>query len=133
MGYRNYADDVAEIFVERAAENGIDVFRVFDAVNDLRNFETVVPIIKKMGMHFQGAICYSLTEPRMGGDVYNADYYVKKAKELEDMGLGKIEELPKKNSEVTVAVCVCVVIDVNTTVCNRGGPRQGVFPKGPKP
>jgi pyruvate carboxylase subunit B len=86
VGYRNYADDVAEIFVERAAENGIDVFRVFDAVNDLRNFETVVPIIKKMGMHFQGAICYSLTEPRMGGDVYNADYYVKKAKELEDMG-----------------------------------------------
>ena len=86
VGYRNYADDVAEIFVERAAENGIDVFRVFDAVNDLRNFETVVPIIKKMGKHFQGAICYSLTEPRMGGDVYNADYYVKKAKQLEDMG-----------------------------------------------
>jgi pyruvate carboxylase subunit B len=86
VGYRNYADDVAEIFVERAAENGIDVFRVFDAVNDLRNFETVVPVIKKMGKHFQGAICYSLTEPRMGGDVYNADYYVKKAKQLEDMG-----------------------------------------------
>jgi pyruvate carboxylase subunit B len=86
VGYRNYADDVAEIFVERAAENGIDVFRVFDAVNDLRNFETVVPIIKKMGMHFQGAICYSLTEPRMGGAVYNIDYYINKAKELEDMG-----------------------------------------------
>ena len=86
VGYRNYADDLAEIFVERAAENGIDVFRVFDAVNDLRNFETVVPVIKKMGMHFQGAICYSLTEPRMGGAVYNIDYYVNKAKELEDMG-----------------------------------------------
>ena len=86
VGYRNYADDVAEAFVERAAENGIDVFRVFDAVNDLRNFETVVPVIKKMGKHFQGAICYSLTEPRMGGPVYNAEYYVKKAKQLEDMG-----------------------------------------------
>jgi pyruvate carboxylase subunit B len=86
VGYRNYADDVAEVFVERAAENGIDVFRVFDAVNDLRNFETVVPVIKKMGMHFQGAICYSLTEPRMGGSVYNAEYYVNKAKQLEDMG-----------------------------------------------
>jgi len=83
---RNYADDVAKIFVERAAENGIDVFRVFDAVNDLRNFSTVVPIIKKMGKHFQGAICYSLTEPRMGGPVYNVEYYVKKAKQLEDMG-----------------------------------------------
>ena len=86
VGYRNYADDVAEAFVERAAENGIDVFRVFDAVNDLRNFETVVPVIKKMGKHFQGAICYSLTEPRMGGPVYNTDYYVNKAKQLEDMG-----------------------------------------------
>jgi len=86
VGYRNYADDVAEIFVERAAVNGIDVFRVFDAVNDLRNFETVVPVIKKMGKHFQGAICYSLTEPRMGGPVYNIEYYIKKAKQLEDMG-----------------------------------------------
>ncbi len=86
VGYRNYADDVAEIFVERAAVNGIDVFRVFDAVNDLRNFETVVPVIKKMGKHFQGAICYSLTEPRMGGPVYNTEYYIKKAKQLEDMG-----------------------------------------------
>ena len=86
VGYRNYADDVAKIFVERAAENGIDVFRVFDAVNDLRNFSTVVPVIKKMGKHFQGAICYSLTEPRMGGPVYNIEYYVKKAKQLEDMG-----------------------------------------------
>jgi len=86
VGYRNYADDVAKIFVERAAVNGIDVFRVFDAVNDLRNFETVVPVIKKMGKHFQGAICYSLTESRMGGPVYNIEYYIKKAKQLEDMG-----------------------------------------------
>jgi pyruvate carboxylase subunit B len=86
VGYRNYADDVAEPFVERAAKNGIDIFRVFDALNDFRNFETVVPVIKKMGRHFQGAICYSLTEPRMGGPVYNLDYYVEKAKQLEDMG-----------------------------------------------
>ncbi|MCG6917641.1 MAG: pyruvate carboxylase subunit B, partial [Deltaproteobacteria bacterium] len=90
VGYRNYADDVAKIFVERAAENGIDVFRVFDAVNDLRNFSTVVPVIKKMGKHFQGAICYSLTEPRMGGPVYNVEYYVKKAKQLEDMGADSV-------------------------------------------
>lgn len=86
VGYRNYADDVAEPFVERAAKNGIDIFRVFDALNDFRNFETVVPVIKKMGKHFQGAICYSLTESRMGGPVYNLDYYVEKAKQLEDMG-----------------------------------------------
>jgi oxaloacetate decarboxylase alpha subunit/pyruvate carboxylase subunit B len=86
VGYRNYADDVARAFVTRAAENGMDIFRTFDALNDFRNFETVVPVIKEYGKHFQGSICYSLTEPRMGGEVYNLDYYVKKAKELEDMG-----------------------------------------------
>jgi len=86
VGYRNYPDDVAEAFVERAAENGMDIFRVFDALNDFRNFETAVKIIKKTGKHFQGSICYSLTEPKMGGPVYNLEYYVKKAKDLEDMG-----------------------------------------------
>ena len=83
VGYRNYPDDVAKAFVERAAHNGIDIFRTFDALNDYRNFETVVPVIKKCGKHFQGCICYSLTETRMGGEVYNLEYYVKKAKELE--------------------------------------------------
>jgi len=90
VGYRNYADDVAEAFVERAAANGMDVFRTFDALNDYRNFETVVKGIKKAGKHFQGCICYSLTEPRLGGDVYNLDYYVAKAKELEAMGADSI-------------------------------------------
>ena len=86
VGYRNYADDLAEAFVERSAINGVDIFRTFDALNDYRNFETVVPIIKKCGKHFQGCICYTMTEPRMGGEVYNIDYYVNKAKELEKMG-----------------------------------------------
>jgi pyruvate carboxylase subunit B len=90
VGYRNYADDVAEAFVERAAENGMDVFRTFDALNDYRNFETVVPIIKKCGKHFQGCICYTMTEPRMGGEVYNIDYYINKAKALEAMGADSI-------------------------------------------
>jgi pyruvate carboxylase subunit B len=90
VGYRNYADDVAEAFVERAAVNGMDIFRTFDALNDYRNFETVVKGIKKAGKHFQGCICYSMTEPRMGGDVYNLDYYVAKAKELEAMGADSI-------------------------------------------
>ena len=90
VGYRNYADDVTEVFVERAAANGMDIFRTFDALNDYRNFETVVRGIKKAGKHFQGCICYSLTEPRMGGDVYNLDYYVAKAKELEAMGADSI-------------------------------------------
>ena len=90
VGYRNYADDLATAFVERAAENGMDVFRTFDALNDYRNFETVLKAIKKAGKHFQGCICYTMTEPRLGGDVYNLDYYVQKAKALDDMGADSI-------------------------------------------
>ncbi len=90
VGYRNYADDVAEAFVERCCVNGIDIFRVFDALNDFRNFKTVVKVIKENKKHFQGSICYSLTEERMGGPVYNLQYYLDKAKELEDMGADTI-------------------------------------------
>lgn len=90
VGYRNYADDVATAFVERAADNGMDIFRTFDALNDYRNFETVVRQIKKSGKHFQGCMCYTLTEPRLGGEVYNLEYYVGKAKELEAMGADSI-------------------------------------------
>ncbi len=90
VGYRNYADDLARAFVERTSENGLDIFRTFDALNDYRNFETVVAAIKECGKHFQGCICYSMTEPRLGGDVYNIDYYVKKAKDLEAMGADSI-------------------------------------------
>ncbi|WP_457576388.1 pyruvate carboxylase subunit B [Desulfomarina sp.] len=90
VGYRNYADDLARAFVERAAENGMDVFRTFDALNDYRNFETVVSEIKKCGKHFQGCICYTLTEPRLGGEVYNLDYYVDRAKSLESMGADSV-------------------------------------------
>lgn len=90
VGYRNYADDLAYAFVERAAENGMDIFRTFDALNDYRNFETVVKQIKKSGKHFQGCICYTLTEPRLAGEVYNLDYYVNKAKDLQSMGADSI-------------------------------------------
>jgi len=90
VGYRNYADDVAKLFVKKTVDNGMEIFRTFDALNDFRNFETVVPVIKECGAHFQGCICYSLTEPRIGGDVYTLEYYIKKAKELEDMGADSI-------------------------------------------
>ena len=90
VGYRNYADDVVSAFVERAAENGMDIFRTFDALNDYRNFETVVNGIKKSGKHFQGCICYTITEPRLGGEVYNLGYYIDKAKALESMGADSI-------------------------------------------
>ena len=90
VGYRNYADDVVRAFVEKSCEVGIDIFRVFDALNDLRNFETSVEVIKKNGKHFQGAICFSLTERKMGGEVFNLNYYLDKAKNLEDMGVDSI-------------------------------------------
>ena len=86
VGYRNYADDVAKLFVDKSCEAGMDVFRVFDALNDFRNFQTVVERIKANGKHFQGTICYSLTERRMGGDVFNLDFYVSKGKEIQAMG-----------------------------------------------
>ncbi|HOQ83668.1 MAG TPA: pyruvate carboxylase subunit B [Candidatus Syntrophosphaera thermopropionivorans] len=90
VGYRNYPDDIVETFVQRCCDNGIDIFRVFDALNDFRNFQTAVKIIKKNNKHFQGAICFSLTEQRMGGEIYNIEYYVSKAKQLEDMGADTI-------------------------------------------
>ncbi len=90
VGYRNYADDVVRAFVNKACEVGIDVFRVFDALNDFRNFETSVEVIKENKKHFQGTICYSLTERRMGGDVFNLAYYLDKARQLEDMGCDSI-------------------------------------------
>jgi len=90
VGYRNYADDVVEAFVMQAAESGIDQFRVFDALNDERNFEAAVKAIKKTGKHFQGTICYSLTERRLGGPIYNIEYFEKKARILEDMGANSL-------------------------------------------
>jgi pyruvate/oxaloacetate carboxyltransferase len=86
VGYRNYADDVAKLFVDKASEVGIDNFRVFDALNDFRNLEVCVEQIKANGKHFQGTICYSLTERRMGGEVYNLEYYLAKAREIQAMG-----------------------------------------------
>lgn len=90
VGYRHYADDVVNAFVHHAAEVGIDIFRVFDALNDERNFETCLRAIKECGKHAQLSICYSLTERKMGGPVYNLDYYVNKASILQDMGADSI-------------------------------------------
>ena len=86
VGYRNYPDDVVDAFVHHAAECGIDIFRVFDAVNDERNFEVPLKAIKECGKHAQLSLCYSLTEPKMGGPVYNVDYYVRKSLILQEMG-----------------------------------------------
>lgn len=87
VGYRNYADDVVNAFVERASDAGIDIFRVFDALNDGRNLEESAKAIKKAGKHLQMVICYSVTEEgRLGGPIYDLDYYVGKAELFQDFG-----------------------------------------------
>lgn len=80
LGYRHYADDVIEAFVERAAENGMDVFRIFDAMNDMRNIKTAIKATIAVGKHAQGALSYTLSP------VHNVDLWVDMAKKLEDMG-----------------------------------------------
>jgi pyruvate carboxylase subunit B len=90
VGYRNYADDVVEAFVKHSAEVGIDIFRVFDALNDERNVEASFREIKKSGKHIQACLSYTLTEPRLGGPVFTIEYYVNKAKIFESMGADSI-------------------------------------------
>ncbi|MGW8247357.1 MAG: sodium-extruding oxaloacetate decarboxylase subunit alpha [Acidiferrobacterales bacterium] len=84
LGYRHYSDDVVEAFVAKAAENGVDVFRIFDAMNDLRNLETSVKAVIKSGKHAQGAISYT-TSP-----VHTIEHFVEQAKQLEEMGCHSI-------------------------------------------
>ncbi|NRA23314.1 MAG: sodium-extruding oxaloacetate decarboxylase subunit alpha [Oleispira sp.] len=84
LGYRHYADDVVEKFVERAATNGVDVFRVFDAMNDPRNLETALKAVKHQGKHAQGTLSYT-TSP-----VHTLDSWVDLAKKIEDMGADSI-------------------------------------------
>jgi pyruvate carboxylase subunit B len=95
VGYRNYADDLTYRFVRYTAEAGVDIFRVFDALNDMRNWEIAVRALmdaKKEGLmaHFQAAVCYSLTQRRMGGPIFNLDYYVNFAKKCEEMGADSV-------------------------------------------
>ncbi|WP_053981783.1 sodium-extruding oxaloacetate decarboxylase subunit alpha [Marinagarivorans algicola] len=84
LGYRHYADDVVYQFVERAAANGVDVFRVFDAMNDMRNIETALKAVKSTGKHAQGTISYTLSP------VHTLDTWVAQGKKIEDMGADSI-------------------------------------------
>jgi oxaloacetate decarboxylase alpha subunit len=84
LGYRHYADDVVEKFVERAAINGIDVFRVFDAMNDMRNLETALRAVKQVGKHAQGTISYTVSP------VHTIDLWVDQARQIEDAGADSI-------------------------------------------
>ena len=91
VGYRAYADDVVDAFVDRSAEMGIDIFRVFDALNDDRNLERAAEAVKRNKKHLQLAICYSVTEEgRLGGPIYTIDYFLEKARLFQDMGADSI-------------------------------------------
>ena len=84
LGYRHYADDVVEKFVERAAANGVDVFRVFDAMNDVRNLETAIKAVIKQGKHAQGTLAYTVSP------VHTLQLWQDKARQMKDMGANSI-------------------------------------------
>ena len=84
VGYRHYADDVVEKFVERAAVNGVDVFRIFDAVNDIRNMKVAIKTAKRMDVHVQGTVCYTISP------VHTNELFTKMAVELADLGCDSI-------------------------------------------
>jgi oxaloacetate decarboxylase alpha subunit len=84
LGYRHYGDDVVRKFVERAAINGIDVFRVFDAMNDPRNLETAIKAVKENQKHAQGTLSYTVSP------VHTVDLFVEFAKQLEGMGADSV-------------------------------------------
>ena len=84
LGYRHYPDDVVRKFVEHSIINGIDIIRIFDALNDFRNIEVAVDQTLKSGGHAQGAICYTISP------IHNIDNYVQLGKQLEDMGVDSI-------------------------------------------
>ena len=84
LGYRHYQDEVVERFCNKSAENGIDVFRIFDALNDLRNIETSVRAVKKAGRHAQGTISYTVSP------IHTTALFVDEAKRLQDMGVDSL-------------------------------------------
>ena len=81
LGYKHYPDDIVRAFIRKSVENGIDIIRIFDALNDLRNIEVAVDETLKCGAHPSGTICYTLSP------IHNLESYVALAKEMEKMGV----------------------------------------------
>ncbi len=79
VGYKHYSDDIVEKFVEKSVENGVDIFRIFDALNDIRNMEVSIKTAKKEGAHVQGAVCYTISP------VHTIEVFVEQAKKLEEL------------------------------------------------
>jgi len=84
LGYHHYADDVVELFVKKSVENGIDIIRIFDALNDVRNLKKAIEATKAAGAHAQGTVVYTISP------VHNIDYYIDLAKQLVEMGIDSL-------------------------------------------
>ncbi len=114
LGYRHYSDDVVRAFVQKSADNGVDVFRIFDAMNDMRNIRVSVEAVKKVGKHAEGAISYT-TSP-----VHDIPHFVGLAKEMESMGCDTIAIkdmagllTPKDTSELVKALRAAVSLPIH--------------------
>ena len=114
LGYRHYPDDVVHAFIERAAANGVSIFRVFDAMNDLRNLQVPIEAVKATGQHAQGTICYT-TSP-----VHTVEQFVQQARELHTMGCDSLALkdmagllTPQVAAELTTAITGAVPIPLH--------------------
>ncbi len=84
VGYRNYPDDLLEAFIEKSVERGIDIFRIFDALNDIRNIEKAIEFVRKYKKHAQGTLCYTISP------IHTIEYYLEIAKKQLDLGIDSI-------------------------------------------
>ncbi|MDD3839244.1 MAG: oxaloacetate decarboxylase subunit alpha [Clostridia bacterium] len=130
LGYKHYPDDVVDLFVKKAKENGVDIFRIFDALNDTRNMEQAIKSTKKYGGHVQAAISYT-TSP-----VHTVDYFVKLAVELEKMGADTIcikdmanLLLPYKAYELVKKMKQAIKIPIHLHTHNSSGTGSMVYLK----
>src|SRR3990170_197368 len=129
VGYRHYADDVVELFVAKAAENGIDIFRIFDALNDVRNMETSIRAVKRAGKHAQGAISYTISP------VHTIESFATLAQDLERLGCDSIciKDMagvlsPPAATEVITAIKQRVVIPVDLhSHCTSGMASMSIY------
>ena len=129
LGYRHYADDVVEAFIAKAADNGMDIFRIFDAMNDVRNLQTAIAAVKAAGKHAQGTICYT-TSP-----VHTIEMWVEMAKEVADMGADSIAikdmaGILKPYVAFDLVSRLKKELDIEPDVGKCGGHGHWVLPKG---
>ncbi|HEY7985947.1 MAG TPA: pyruvate/oxaloacetate carboxyltransferase, partial [Methylophilaceae bacterium] len=131
LGYRHYSDDVVRAFVKTSADNGVDVFRIFDALNDMRNIRVSVEAVKKVGKHAEGAMSYT-TSP-----VHDIPYFVGLAKEMESMGCDTIAIkdmagllTPKATTELVTALRAAIKLPIHLHSHATSGLSAMCFLKG---